>query len=158
MKNQNIIVIIAVVVVLGGLYLFTGNLFPAGQTAERTPANTEEGAVVEPIREGTYKLALFGGASDTTPRDLSSQDYTLVIADGQVRGKICNSFSGLATAQDGKVASPGLASTKMACVPDVMEVETALFSALTAGADYRASADGLILMGGAGTLFVFQKI
>ena len=68
-----------------------------------------------------------------------------------------NGFFGGYEASGGELRMPRLASTRRAGPPELMDLESAFFTALSATASYRISGDTLELLdSGAGTLARFQ--
>ena len=66
-----------------------------------------------------WSIASFDGHVITFPGTLSFTRYT-------ISGKLCNTFSGLYTADWANISTTNMISTRMYCMPDVMSVEDAL--------------------------------
>lgn len=77
---------------------------------------------------------------------------TLLLQDGHVSGSGgCNRFAG-AYVLDGELLTfESLASTRMACEPDVMQAESYYFAALERTARFRIDDGQLLLLEGTGT-------
>ncbi|TGS55575.1 META domain-containing protein, partial [Mesorhizobium sp. M3A.F.Ca.ET.201.01.1.1] len=80
------------------------------------------GAIAEP--QATFRVSEAGKASGKGP---------------------CNSYFATATVEGQSIAIGDIGSTRMACAPDVMAEEQALFNALTRAASYRIDAGKLTI-------------
>lgn len=115
-------------------------------------------ATVEPVAEampleGTaWMLALISGAEL-----VAGAPVILRFEPGRISGSDgCNRFSGSYAAQGGKlsIAKGGVASTRMACPPDVMKQADAFMAALGDASSYRVVGQRLELRTGSGALAV----
>lgn len=70
--------------------------------------------------------------------------------EGRVNGRgSCNSYTGSFTlTPTGITIGPGVAATRMACAPALMEQEQRFFDALSAAQTYEITAEGALLLKG----------
>ncbi len=127
---------------------------PAGASASVSPTPAGGGDLV-----GAMWLAdAVGGQPPVAGTSVTAQ-FT---ADGAVSGSGgCNRYRGTYTVTGGEITiAEAIASTMMACEPEVMEQESAYFAALTAARTFAVSGDGLALSDASGavvTSFVAQS-
>ena len=77
---------------------------------------------------------------------------TLLLEDGRASGSGgCNRFAGGYLLDGARLAFEPLASTRMACEPEVMQAESDFFAALARTARFRIDEGELVLLDDAGT-------
>jgi putative lipoprotein len=78
--------------------------------------------------------------------------------DGRVAGSGgCNRYGGAGALADGKATFGAIVSTRMACAPELMAQEQALFGALQKAARYEAKAGSLTLLDATGAALVHLR-
>lgn len=78
-----------------------------------------------------------------------------VTPDGRVAGSGgCNRYSGAGALAAGQASFGAIASTRMACAPDLMAQEQAFFAALQKTTRYEAKDDALALIDASGAVLV----
>jgi heat shock protein HslJ len=106
----------------------------------------EEVATPDQPIEGTRWFLdglISGDAVSSVPADVVA---SLQIADGRANLEAgCNSGGGSVEVTDGKLAFGPIATTKMACGPDAMSVETAVLTVLSGDVSYTIDADRLTI-------------
>lgn len=94
------------------------------------------------------------GATATRPFDDATRE--LIFDEGRVAGRICNTFSGVLTLENGRIEADQVVSTKMACEDGLMQAEYAFFQGLASGMAYEIVEDYLRLQDAAGNVFLFE--
>lgn len=70
----------------------------------------------------------------------------------------CNSYGGAYQASEGRLSLSGMFSTKMACAPELMAQEQALFDALGSGGGYRLGSASLTIEGAGGQRIEARRV
>lgn len=111
-----------------------------------SPAGTPDPTTTAALDGTTWRIVSVGGvelAADP-PATLT------VAADGSVSGATgCNQFSGTASIDGAALALGPLATTRMACEPQLMEQEQAVLEALAGVDRWSIGADGALHLNGA---------
>ncbi len=102
--------------------------------------------------EGQYQLVEIKNSSA-----LTETNYTLKIETNQISGRVCNSFSGQAKVEAGKLIVGPLASTKMACQGEAGRVESIVFKVINNSPDFQYQAGKLTLSNSDATL-IFERL
>lgn len=130
---------------------------PTAQPAPAEPTATE-GAMSEPTNDlaGTsWSLSELAGAAPVEGRDPATIEFT---TEGRVAGSSgCNRFFGGYTVEGASLTIGQVGSTMMACEPELMQQEQALFAALGQAAGYTIAGDTLTITTADGGAVVFTR-
>jgi heat shock protein HslJ len=107
----------------------------------------------------TWALEALGGDGDAVSSPLAGTEVTLVLEDdGSAAGNGgCNAFNTMFETDEASISFGAVASTKMACEPDVMEQEASVFGALEDAAAFEIVGDVLTLSDGDGAFLVSYR-
>ncbi|MET0333999.1 MAG: META domain-containing protein [Rhizobacter sp.] len=132
---------------------------PAAATkapAKASAASAPAGSANVPLRDTTWVLQTLGGTAVAT-NDARPVQITLRSKSQHLNGFAgCNTLRGRYTQRGTTIALKPIATTRMACAPEVMEQETRLLQAMASAESYRVEGRKLSLLQADGVTVTFS--